>query len=117
MSKVEVAPMISNVWGDLAPIVAAIIVERPHLGSRLALSNRRTIHSLAAFISHSIADGRCIFDIAREVDERDIRELLLDAIPDAHPRLHGILDRLGDRAMPFGFYFRLNQLLHSAASD
>jgi len=37
----ETAPMIASVWGTaLSTTVAALIVERPHLGHRLALAQR-----------------------------------------------------------------------------
>ncbi len=36
--------MIASVWGEaLSSTVAALIVERPHLGHRLALAQRRTV--------------------------------------------------------------------------
>lgn len=116
--RVETAPMINAVWrGTLAPTVAALIVARPGLGHRLALAPRRVLHALAAFIPHAVEQGWDTSDIAVEVDARDIRDLLAYAIPNAHPRLLGLFDRLGDQSMGLAFYRRLNEALRGSASN
>ena len=65
----ETAPMIAQAWGEqLAPAVAALILERPQLGQRLALAPRRVIHGLAAYIAHALEGGASAPDIAADVD-------------------------------------------------
>ena len=115
--QVETAPMINAVWrGTLAPTVAALIVARPGLGHRLALALRRVLHALAAFIPHAVEQGWDTSGIAAEVDARDIRDLLACAIPNAHPRLLGLFNRLGNQSMGLAFYRRLNAALWGPAS-
>jgi len=53
--SVETAPMIRATWGEaLSPVIAAIIVARPHLGHRFALAPRRVMHALAASVSTAL---------------------------------------------------------------
>ena len=114
----ETAPMIAGVGGKtLSSTVAALIVERPHLGHRLALAQRRVVHGLSAYIHHALEQSLDAPAIAAEVDVCDIRDLLARAISNRHPRLYGMLDRLGDQAMDLAFYRRMNDLLWGAASD
>ena len=109
--------MIVAVWGEqLSATVAALIVERPQLGHRLALAPRRMLHGLAAYIAHALEQDMSTSNIADHVDTQDIRVLLDRAIPAAHPRLFGMLDRVGERVQPFAFYQRLNQALSGPAS-
>jgi len=116
--RVETSPMITAVWGTtLSSTVAALIVERPHLGHRLALAQRRVVHGLCAYILHALEQRLEPSAIAADVDLRDIRDLLATAIPNIHPRLYGLFDRLGDQAMPHAFYQRLNECLCGPASD
>lgn len=110
--------MIRATWGEaLAPAVAALIVERPPLGRRLALAPRRVLHAIAAFVTHALEQGASTADIARDTDTRDVRELLRRAIPTAHPRLYGLLDRMGDQARPLHVYQRANRILCGPASE
>ena len=110
--------MINAVWrGTLAPTVAALIVARPGFGHRLALAPRRVLHALAVFIPHAVEQGCDTSDIAAEVDAREIRDLLACAIPNAHPRLLGLFDRLGAQSMGLTFYRRLNEALWGSASS
>lgn len=116
-NRTEAAPMIAAVWGEqLSPVVAALIVERPQLGHRLALAPRRVLHVLAAYIAHALEQGVSTPCIAADVDVQDIRDLLGRAIPAAHPRLYGMLDRIGEQAQPLAFYQRVNQVLSGPAS-
>ena len=116
--RTETAPMICATWGEvLAPAVAALIVERPPLGRRLALAPRRVLHAVAAFVTHALEQGASTTDIARDMDTRDVRELLRRAIPTAHPRLYGLLDRLGDQVRPLHVYQRTNRILCGPAGD
>lgn len=115
--RTETAPMITTAWGEqLAPAVAALIVERPALGHRLALAPRRVLHALAAYVAHALEVDVSAPDIAAELETQDIRVLLGCAIPETHPRLFGTLDRVGERAMPLAFYRRLNRVLSGPAS-
>lgn len=117
-SRNETAPMIRATWGEaLAPTVAALIVERPPLGRRLALAPRRVLHALAAFVLRASEQGATTADIARDMDTHDVRELLRRAIPAAHPRLYGLLDRMGNQARPLHTYERTNRILCGPASD
>ncbi len=110
--------MIACVWGPaLSSTVAALIVERPRLGHRLALAQRRVVHGLSAYIHHALEQNLDPSAIAAEVDLRDIRDLLADAVPNVHPRLYGLFDRLGHQAMPYAFYCRMNNVLWGPASD
>lgn len=110
--------MIRATWGDmLAPTVAALIVERPHLGHRLALAPRRVLHALSAFIAHALEQGTSTSGIAADVDTLDIRDLLGRAIPAPHRRLYGLLDRVGEQARPLAFYRRTNSILCGPASS
>ena len=113
----ETAPMIRATWGEtLSSTVAALIVERQQLGHRLALAPCRVMHTLAAFIAHSLEQGVSMSSIAEAVDTQDIRDLLGRAIPATHPRLYGLLDRVGEQARPLAFYLRMNQILSGPAS-
>lgn len=110
--------MIASVWGTaLSTTVAALIVERPRLGHRLALAPRRVVHGLSAYILHALEQNLDASAIAADVDVRDIRDLLADAIPNVHPRLFGLFNRVGDKSMPLAFYRRANDLLRGPASD
>lgn len=114
----ETAPMIACVWGTaLSPTVAALIVERQHLGHRFSLAPRRVLHALSAFISHALEQDMSASEIAADVDRRDIRDLLACAIPIVHPRLFKLLDRCGEHAKPLAFYKRINEFLHGPASS
>ena len=114
----ETAPMIACVWGSaLSSTVAALIVERPPLGHRLALAQRRVVHGLSAYIHHALEQNLNASAIAAEIDVCDIRDLLTRAVPNVHPRLYGMLDRVGDKSMPLAFYRRANDLLQGPASD
>lgn len=116
--RTETAPMLQATWGDqLAPIVAALVVERQHLGHRLVLANRRVIHTLAAFILHALDEGTSTSKIAADVDKIDIRDLLACAIPIVHPRMFKLLDRCGEQAKPLAFYKRINEVLDGPASS
>ncbi len=110
--------MIASVWGPtLSTTVAALIVERPHLGYRLALAQRKVVHGLAAYILHALEQNLGAPAIAAEVDARDIRDLLACAVPNIHPRLWGMLDRLGDKSLSLAFYRQVNEILRGPASD
>lgn len=111
----EASPMIACVWGDvLGPVVARLIVERPSadLGRRLALAPRRVIHALAMFLWHAQETSRP--NLAEEVETRDVRELLAEAMPGAHPRLYGRLAKLDPVVKPMKFYRHLNRALAAA---
>jgi hypothetical protein len=92
-----------------------MIIARPDLGRRLALASRRFFHAIAAFVSHSINEGREAADIAHEVDTSDVRELLALAVPQPHERLYTLLDRLAP-ATTLEFYRLLNSVLHGPAA-
>ena len=110
--------MIRATWGDaLAPTVAVLIVERPHLAHRLALAPRRVLHALSAFIMHALEQGAGTSSIAADVDTLDIRNLLGRAIPTVHRRLYGLLDRAGEQARPLAFYRRTNSILCGPAAS
>lgn len=117
-TRTETAPMIWATWGDtLAPTVAALIVERPQLGQRIALAPRRVLHALAAYISHALEQNVSTSSIAANVDTLDIRVLLGRAIPAPHRRLYGLLDRAGEQVRPLTFYRRTNSILCGPASS
>ena len=80
------------------------------------MAPRRVLHALAAHIAHALEMDVSAPDIAAELGTKDVRVLLGRAIPDAHPRLFGMLDRVGERAVPLAFYRRLNRLLSGPAS-
>lgn len=116
--RTETAPMILATWGDtLAPTMAALVVERPPLGRRLARAPRRVLHAVAAYVTHALEQGASTADIARDTDTSDVRELLRRAIPTLHPRLYGLLDRMGDQARPLHVYQRTNRILCGPACD
>lgn len=110
--------MIALVWGtSLGPVVAALIVDQPRLASRLALAPRRVMHALAAYICHALAMQQDTAQIAREIERQDVRALLSQAIPNPHPRLYRMLDRLGPTALDMAVHTRLNEVLHGPAAD
>jgi hypothetical protein len=110
--------MIASVWGPtLSTTVAALILERPHLGHRLALAQRKVVHGLAAYLLHALEQNLDAPAIADAVDVQDIRDLLASAIPETHSSLYGLFDRVGDKAMPLAFYRRVNDVLRGPASD
>ena len=110
--------MLSLVWGEsLGSVVATLIVDQPRLASRLALAPRRVVHALAAYIRHAIAAQQDITQIARAIEQQDVRALLSCAIPNMHPRLYRMLDRLGPTALDLAVYVRLNDVLHGPAAD
>ena len=114
----ETAPMISLVWGqNLASVVAALIVDHPGLAARIALAPRRVVHALAAYIQHALGEQHDIKQIASEIERRDVRALLSDAVMNPHPRFYRMLDRLGPTVVDMATYRRLNDVLHGAAAD
>jgi hypothetical protein len=114
----ETAPMITLVWGEnLAPVVAALIVDWPNLARRMVLAPRRVVHALAAYIHHALESQYDTAKIAREIGTRDVRALLSEAIPNPHPRFYRMLDRLGPTALNVTTYQCLNDVLHGPAAD
>jgi hypothetical protein len=110
--------MIALVWGkSLASVVSALIVDRPSLAPRLVLAPRRVVHALAAYVHHAVETQYDIQQIAREIEQQDVRALLACAIPNPHPRLCRMLDRLGPAALDMSVYQRLNAVLHGPAAD
>ena len=113
----ETAPMLLEVWGEtLAPVIAKMIVTQPSLGSRLALAKRRVIHSVAAFVYSSLENGDDAAEFAEMVEYSDVRDLLALAVGTPHPRLFGMLDRLGSSVVTLETYRQLNNVLHSPAA-
>jgi hypothetical protein len=102
----EAAPMLS-VWGRLAPTVARLIRHNPDLAGRLTLAPESTIHCIAAFL-HCRADDVDVDRLAHEVATRDARDLLAEAVPCTHPRLYGLLRRVGPATRTLSFYRDLN---------
>lgn len=116
-TRTEVAPMLTAVWGPLAPTVAALIKLHPHLGRRLALSPAWAIHSTAAYIEAMLAVGDPLDKIACSIVTHHARDLLAEAVPNAHVRLPSALKRIGDKVLELGFYRGLNELLHGPAAE
>lgn len=118
----ETAAMIDAVWpDDLAPLVARLIRTRPSLGARLALAPRRAVHAAAVYLygnlaENGVASGADAEALAREVDERDPRDLLSEALPGCDARLYRLLDRLGPTVRGARFYSRLDALLRGPAA-
>ncbi len=108
--------MLVTVWGTLAPDVASMIVTNPDLGRRLSLAPAWVIHATAAFIQAMLADDQSPSEIAGNIANRRPRDLLLHALPNAHPRIISALKRVGDTVRDLDFYRRLNELLHGDAS-
>lgn len=112
----EFAPMLARVWGPLASTIAKLIVERPSLGSRLALAPRRVIHAVAVYVGWAEEIRLPIAEINANVDQHDIRTLLPDAVPNLHPRFFGILGRISGQVLRRPLYLRLNAALNGPAS-
>ncbi len=72
---------------------------------------------MSAYIHHALAQDLDPSAIAASVDGQDIRDLLASAVSNVHPRLFGMLDRLGDKSLPLAFYRRVNEILRGPASD
>jgi hypothetical protein len=110
--------MLTGIWGSrLAQTVAAMIVARPDLGRRLSLAPRRVVHAIAIHLYRAL-DASCRpLDMAEAVEHRDVRDLLLDAMPGRHPMMFGVLDRAGARVRSPEFYERLNTVLGGPAAD
>jgi hypothetical protein len=79
------------------------------------LAPTRVIHVLSAYVQHSTAEGRDSASVADDLLSTDIRQLLGKAIPDPHPRLFQLLDRLATPAQALEVYERINRLLHGPA--
>jgi hypothetical protein len=112
----EVAPMLA-MWGKIAPVVASLIVARPALAARLMLAPSRIVHALAAYVQHAHAASHTVGEIADALGRQHVRDLLASAIPNIHPRLLGILGRMGPAVADLTFYRRLNDALHGTAAD
>lgn len=110
--------MVTLVWGNnLAPVVSALIVDKPGLASRFVLAPRRVVHSLAAYIHHAIEAQHDITRIGADIEGREVRALLSKAVVNPHPQLYRMLDRLGPTALEMATYRRLNDVLHGPAGS
>lgn len=112
----EFAPMLTRVWGHLAPVIAKLIVERPVLASRLALAPKRVIHAVAVYVGWADEKGLSIPEIAADIDQYDIRTLLPNAVPGLHPRFYTLLGRVSGQVLRRDIYLRLNTALNGPAS-
>jgi hypothetical protein len=110
----ETAPTLAA-WGDTASIVASLVVVRPSLAARLMLASSRIVHSLAAYMQLAHSEGHAVGDIADALEHQHVRDLLGRAIPNPHPRLLGMLSRMGKTALDLSDYLRLNEVLHGPA--
>jgi hypothetical protein len=110
--RTETAPTLLMVWGPQAPVIASLITCRPALGARLMLAPKKVIHALSAYVQASMVDGRDTASTADDLLTRDIRQLLARAVPNPHPRLFQLLDRLDTPAKSLDAYQRMNSLLH-----
>lgn len=109
--------MITHVWGEIAPVVASLIVTRPTLAASLVLAPTRIVHVLGAYVQHAHAAQQPVNDIADALERQHVRDLLACAIPNAHSRLRGMLGRMGPTVFDLKVYARLSDLLHGPASD
>lgn len=113
----EMAPMLARVWGHIAPTIAQLIVAKPDLAHRLTLAPSRVIHAVAVYVGWAVDDGWSTSHIADAIDREDARGLLARAIPDAHPRLFRLLDKVSGRVRDREFYVSLNTLLNGPAAS
>lgn len=112
----ESAPMLTRVWGSLAPVIAKLIIEQPSLAQRLALAPSRVVHAVAVYVGWANEKGISTPEIAANVNRLDIRTLLPDAVPDLHPQFYGVLGRISGRVLERTQYLRLNAALNGPAS-
>jgi hypothetical protein len=105
----EKAPIL-RVFGDLAARVGVLLRLNPSLLQRVAFAPRPAIHSIGAFLHLSPEACRPDSTVAAILDQRDPRELLRCAIPNAPPRLFRALDRAGDQVRERSYYERLATL-------
>jgi hypothetical protein len=115
VDRIETAPML-GIWRTLSPTVTKIIRCQPSLACRLSLAPQAAIHSIAAFLNFHVSDTMDVDLLAHEISTRDARELLAEAVPNVHPRLYGLLPRLGSATRSLSFYRDLNSELGQAAA-
>jgi hypothetical protein len=114
--RIETAPML-GVWGCLGPTVARLIRHKPDLAGRLSLASPNATHCVAALLHYRLS-GPVDFDLlAHELATRDARNMLAEAVPDTHPKLYGLLGRLGPVTKSLSFYQELNAELGQPAAD
>jgi hypothetical protein len=112
----ELAPVL-RVFGPQAGRMAALLRARPALLGRMAFAPARAIHAVGAFLRLSPEADRSDAEVAAMIDERDPRELLLAAIPEAPRRLYRCLEGAGDQVRQHSFYERLRALCASPIAD
>jgi hypothetical protein len=90
--------------------MASLLRLNPLLLQRVAYAPRPAIHAMGAFLHLSAEALRPDATIAATLHERDPRDLLRCAIPNAPPKLFRALDRAGDHVRERSFYERLGVL-------
>lgn len=111
----EAAPML-RVWKRLAPTMARLIRSKPDLAGRICMAPENAIHSIAAFLQHRAGTEDDDL-LAHDIATREARDLLAEAVSDAHPRLYGLLRRIGPTTKSLNFYLDLNHELGQPAAD
>src|ERR1700722_10108217 len=112
----EQSPVL-RIFSGLAARVAVLLRLNPSLLRRVAFAPRPAIHSIGAFL-HLCPDAhRSDTEVAAMLNERDPRDLLRSAIPNAPSRLYRALDRAGDHVLDKSYYERLASLCSGPLSD
>lgn len=110
--------MIASVWpSDLAALVACLVATDRRLAQRFTLAPARTLHGMAIWLRHAHATGLTIEEMAVRAVSTDVRGLIAQAMPDHHPRLPKMLDRLGTHVVRQDLYRRLDEVLRGPAAD
>jgi hypothetical protein len=112
----EQAPVLLT-FGDHAARMATLLRVRPSLLERVAYAPRRAIHAIGAFLFLAPEAREPDATVAAILDERDPRDLLRSAIPNAPARLYRALDRAGDRVHENSWYERLAVLCTGPLAD
>lgn len=104
--------LLRSVWGDLTPVVAAMVAARPAVAARILLAPPEAAHAVAAFLHAQVARGDADpAALAGAVATTHARRLLRDAIAGCDPRLYRLLGRCGEGVHGPDFYTRLNAAL------
>jgi hypothetical protein len=112
----ERAPIL-RIFGDHAGRMAKLLRLNPALLQRIVYAPRSAIHSMGAFLHLAPESCRPDQTVAEILDERDPRELLRCAIPNAPSRLYRALNRAGDTVHERSFYERLSKHCWGPLSD
>jgi hypothetical protein len=112
----EQSPIL-RIFGDHAARVAVFLRLNPPLLQRIAFAPRPAIHAIGAFLHLSPEALRPDATVAAILDQRDPRELLRCAIPNAPLKLYRALDRAGDAVHEKSYYERLATLCSGPLSD